>query len=58
MDIEREWQLFGAVFVLVLVGFANATFHALAANYLFAAVTALSSAIATWAAYMIFVHTV
>jgi hypothetical protein len=58
MDIAREWQLFGAVFTLVLVGFANATFHALAANYVFAAVTAVASGIATWAAYMIFVHTV
>lgn len=58
MDLTREWQLFGVVFLVVLVGFANATFHALAANYAFAAVTAVASVLATWAAYMIFVHTV
>lgn len=58
METARELTTFGAVFVVVLVGFADTTFHALAGNVTFAGVNGAASIVAVWTLHLVFFHEV
>lgn len=56
MVVRDEQWLVGALLAFVLIGVANAVFHALARQYLFASINAVACVVALWSIYKIFLE--
>lgn len=56
MVVQDEQWLVGALLAFVLVGVANATFHALARQFVFAGINGVACVVALWSIYKIFLE--
>lgn len=54
MEVSHEQLLPGAIVGIALVGIANTVFHVLVGFLLFAAINGISSLVALWSVWVIF----